>query len=115
MSCAFTPAQTPDLKISVCSFMLDGKVVASSNPTADIDNSYKQRAKLAFEQKMCQLNLTGFSEDKPKNFTCNIKQTASTVATKSAMVEKSETKSFSLLIFLKTVSFCVIQTMIIPC
>lgn len=88
MICKFTPAPTPDPKTSVCYFMSEGKLVASSNASAVPESPFKERAKLTFEQKMCRLNLTGLSDDKPKNFTCYIKQTATPAATLTATVEK---------------------------
>ncbi|KAI7812666.1 thy-1 membrane glycoprotein [Triplophysa rosa] len=88
MICKFTPAPTPDPKISVCHFTSEGKIVASSNASIEPDSTFKMRAKLAFEQKMCLLNLTGLSNDKPESFVCNIKQTASQATTLTATVEK---------------------------
>lgn len=90
MVCTFTPATTPDPKQSVCSFTSDTKLVASSDASAVPDNLYKNRGAVKFDQKTCQLDLNGFSNDKPQNFTCSIKQTASAPALKVATVEKSK-------------------------
>lgn len=91
MTCKFTPAPTPDPKISVCNFMSEGKLVASSNASIVPDTPFKGRTKLAFEQNMCLLNLTGFSSDKPQDFTCNIKQTDKQATTLTSTVDKRKT------------------------
>ncbi|XP_056601835.1 thy-1 membrane glycoprotein [Triplophysa dalaica] len=88
MICKFTPAPTPDPKISVCNFTSEGKLVASSNAGMDAESTFKGRTKIAFEPNMCRLNLTGFSSDKPQDFTCNIKQTEKQATTLTSTVDK---------------------------
>nr|XP_055055319.1 thy-1 membrane glycoprotein [Misgurnus anguillicaudatus] len=102
MVCTFTPAPTPDPKQSVCSFTSDTKLVASSDASAVPDNLYKNRGEVKFDQKACQLDLNGFSNDKPQNFTCSIKQTATgPPALKLATVEKSKLATCS--------AWCILQ------
>ncbi|KAJ7996206.1 hypothetical protein DPEC_G00234650 [Dallia pectoralis] len=66
---------SPATPIPTCLFTQDKKVVASTN------NSYTQElykngatATILEGQNICRLNVTTFADDKPKNFTCTIKQ-----------------------------------------
>ncbi|XP_051977538.1 thy-1 membrane glycoprotein [Xyrauchen texanus] len=90
--CRFTP--NPDTKLLNCYYKTEGKLVGSTNSSHEPDSSFKNRATVAIVSDVCQLNLTGFSNDKPQNFTCIIKQTAPEVS-KSATVEKSKLSTCS--------------------
>lgn len=89
MSCKFIPA--PDSKLPItCSYSTEGKLIGSSNSSITADSTFKNRANVSITSTTCELSLKGFSADKPQNYTCSIKQTASPVST-SAIVEKSKT------------------------
>ncbi|XP_073697211.1 thy-1 membrane glycoprotein [Garra rufa] len=99
MFCKFTPAQDPKLT-KTCYYMTENKLVGSTNSSSIPDSTFKNRATVAIEENTCKLLLKGFSEDKPKNYTCYIKQTAMPVSA-VAVVEKSKLQTCS--------AWCVMQ------
>lgn len=100
MYCKFTPASGTNLP-KICFYMMENKLVASTNSTSTPAPEFKNRANVSIVDNTCKLLLTGFSEDKPQNYTCFIKQTAS--ASVSAIVEKSKMTKLSYLLHL---AFC---------
>ncbi|XP_051539597.1 thy-1 membrane glycoprotein [Myxocyprinus asiaticus] len=87
MLCKFTP--DPDAKLPKnCYYKTEDKMVGSTNISLIPDSTFRNRATVAIVNDVCQLNLTGFSDDKPRDFTCFIKQTA--IESKTATVEKSK-------------------------
>lgn len=89
MYCKFIPAPDPKLPKN-CYYKTEDKVIASTNSSMPQDNTFKNRANVSIVDNTCELLLKGFSDDKPKNYTCFIKQTASPGSV-SATVEKSKT------------------------
>ncbi|KAG7484817.1 hypothetical protein MATL_G00054720 [Megalops atlanticus] len=58
-----------------CEFRQDGKVMGSTNTSVTPEPAFKNRVSVVImPDNMCRLNLTGFSDDKPRNYTCIIKQ-----------------------------------------
>ncbi len=98
MYCKFTPASDPKLQ-KTCYYMTENKLVGSTNSSATPDSTFKNRANVSLVENVCKLNLKGFSDDKPKNYTCFIKQSA-TVSV-SAIVDKSKPQACS--------AWCVMQ------
>ncbi|XP_059405187.1 thy-1 membrane glycoprotein [Carassius carassius] len=98
MYCKFTPASDPKLQ-KICYYMTENKLVGSTNSSANPDSTFKNRANVSIVENMCKLNLKGFSDDKPRNYTCFIKQNASVSV--SAVVDKSKLQACS--------AWCVMQ------
>ncbi len=92
MYCKFTP--DPKLQ-KTCYYMTENKLVGSTNTSITPDSTFKNRATVSIVEDMCKLNLNGFSADKPQNYTCFIKQTATPVSV-SAVVEKSKQLNFNI-------------------
>lgn len=89
MSCKFTPAA--DLKLPKnCYYKTETELIGNSNSSIVPDSTFKNRANVSISDTTCELYLKGFSDDKPQNYTCFIKQTASPVSV-SAIVDKSKT------------------------
>lgn len=88
MICTFTPDPDPKLQ-KTCYYMTENKLVGSTNASNIPDSTFKNRATVSLVENVCKLNLKGFSDDKPKNYTCYIKQTATPVSV-SAVVDKSK-------------------------
>ncbi|XP_051749088.1 thy-1 membrane glycoprotein [Ctenopharyngodon idella] len=99
MYCKFIPAPDPKLPKN-CYYKTEDKVIASTNSSMPQDNTFKNRANVSIVDNTCELLLKGFSDDKPKNYTCFIKQTASPGSV-SATVEKSKLQACS--------AWCVVQ------
>ncbi|KTG38529.1 hypothetical protein cypCar_00003012 [Cyprinus carpio] len=99
MNCKFTPASDPKLQ-KTCYYMTENKLVGSTNASNIPDSTFKNRATVSLVENVCKLNLKGFSDDKPKNYTCYIKQTATPVSV-SAVVDKSKLQTCS--------AWCVMQ------
>lgn len=99
MYCKFTPASDPKLQ-KTCYYMTENKLVGSTNISSIPDSTFKNRATVSIVENVCKLNLKGFSDDKPKNYTCFIKQTATAVSV-SAVVDKSKLQTCS--------AWCVMQ------
>lgn len=89
MSCKFTPASGSSLQ-KTCYYMMENQLIASTNSSSIPDSNFKNRANISIVDNTCKLSLTGFSADKPKNYTCFIKQTASPVSV-YATLDKSKT------------------------
>ncbi|XDV20874.1 hypothetical protein PO909_026086 [Leuciscus waleckii] len=99
MSCKFTPAADPKLP-KTCYYMTESKMIGSSNSSTVPDSTFKNRANVSISDTTCELYLKGFSDDKPKNYTCFIKQTASPMSV-SEIVDKSKLQTCS--------AWCVVQ------
>uniref|UniRef100_A0A672LQ78 Thy-1 cell surface antigen n=1 Tax=Sinocyclocheilus grahami TaxID=75366 RepID=A0A672LQ78_SINGR len=93
MYCKFTPASDPKLQ-KTCYYMTENKLVGSTNMSTIPDSTFKNRATVSIAENMCKLNLKGFSDDQPKNYTCFIKQTATPMSV-SAVVDKSKLQTCS--------------------
>ncbi|XP_077096877.1 thy-1 membrane glycoprotein [Siphateles boraxobius] len=99
MSCKFTPATNPKLP-KTCYYMTENKLIGNSNSSIAPDNTFKNRANVSMTDTTCELYLKGFSDDKPKNYTCVIKQNDSPVSI-MAVVDKSKLQTCS--------AWCVVQ------
>ncbi|XP_010863326.1 thy-1 membrane glycoprotein [Esox lucius] len=75
--------------IPTCVYTQDSKLVASTNISHVQESTFKDRATVTIlnGKNICRLNLMGFADDKPKNFTCTIMQ-KETVSV-SASVERT--------------------------
>ncbi|KAK7164532.1 hypothetical protein R3I94_003052 [Phoxinus phoxinus] len=94
MSCKFTPATDPKLP-KTCYYMTESKYIGSTNSSSiPPDSTFKKRANVSLSNTACELYLTGFSNDKPQNFTCFIKQTDLPVSI-TAIVDKSTLQTCS--------------------
>lgn len=96
MDCKYElTAATP---VPICTYTQENNVVGSTDPAKSQDPTFKNRGAVAIMEGIttCRLNLTGFSDDKPKNFTCTIKQKET--VSKTSTVEKSK-YFFKLLLF----------------
>lgn len=94
MYCKFTPVSDSKLQ-KTCYYMTENKLVGSTNMSSTPESTFKNRATVSIVENMCKLNLKGFSDDKPKNYTCFIKQTATAVSV-SAVVDKSKQQNFNI-------------------
>uniref|UniRef100_A0A8C7N4T8 Uncharacterized LOC109873284 n=1 Tax=Oncorhynchus kisutch TaxID=8019 RepID=A0A8C7N4T8_ONCKI len=86
MDCEYElTAATP---VPTCTYTQENNVVGSTDPAKSQDPTFKNRGAVAIMEgiSICRLNLTGFSDDKPKNFTCTIKQKET--VSKTSTVEK---------------------------
>uniref|UniRef100_A0A4W5KL57 Immunoglobulin V-set domain-containing protein n=1 Tax=Hucho hucho TaxID=62062 RepID=A0A4W5KL57_9TELE len=74
--------------VPTCTYNLENNVVGSTDPAMSPDPTFKNRGTVTIMEgsTTCRLNLTGLSDDKPKNFTCTIKQKET--VSKSSIVEK---------------------------
>ncbi|XP_048043663.1 thy-1 membrane glycoprotein [Megalobrama amblycephala] len=99
MYCKFTPASGSSLP-KTCYYMTESELIASTNSSSIPNPTFKNRANISIVDNTCKLSLNGFSADKPKNYTCFIKQTASPVSV-SATVDKSKLQTCS--------GWCVVQ------
>ncbi|XP_056113315.1 thy-1 membrane glycoprotein [Rhinichthys klamathensis goyatoka] len=99
MSCKFVPATDPKL-LKTCYYMTENKLIGHSNSSITPDSTFKNRANVSISNTTCELYLKGFSADKPTNYTCFIKQTASPVSV-VATVDKSKLQTCS--------AWCVVQ------
>ncbi|XP_043096160.1 thy-1 membrane glycoprotein [Puntigrus tetrazona] len=95
LSCKFTPSSGP----KTCYFMTENKLVGSTNASSVPDSTFKNRATVSIVENVCNLNLNGFADDKPKNYTCYIKQTST--ASAFVLVDKSKLQTCS--------AWCVMQ------
>ena len=88
MDCEYElTAATP---VPTCTYTQENNVVGSTDPAKIQDPTFKNRGAVAIMEGIstCRLNLTGLSDDKPKNFTCTIKQKET--VSKTSTVEKSK-------------------------
>ncbi|TRY93165.1 hypothetical protein DNTS_012853 [Danionella cerebrum] len=99
MFCSFTPASDPKLPKN-CYYMTENKLVGSTNVSMIPDSTFQNRAEVTIANDNCQLLLKGISSDKPKNYTCFIKQTTIPVSVIQA-VDKSKLQTCS--------AWCVMQ------
>ncbi|KAI1903293.1 hypothetical protein AGOR_G00025710 [Albula goreensis] len=84
MDCKYKPTDPPTDVI--CEYRQDNKLMGSTDPKASPEPAFKNRANVTIiAGPVCRLSLTGFSEDKPKNNTCIIKQ--KNTASKSELVD----------------------------
>ncbi|KAK6316621.1 hypothetical protein J4Q44_G00120210 [Coregonus suidteri] len=74
--------------VPTCTYTQENNVVGSTDPATSQDPTFKNRADVAIMEgsTTCRLILTGLSDDKPKNFTCTIKQKET--VSKTSTVEK---------------------------
>uniref|UniRef100_A0A672KSM2 Thy-1 cell surface antigen n=1 Tax=Sinocyclocheilus grahami TaxID=75366 RepID=A0A672KSM2_SINGR len=93
MVCKFTPASDPKLQ-KICYYMTENKLVGSTNTSSPPDSTFKNRATVSIADNICKLYLKGLSDDKPKNYTCFIKQTTTPVPI-TAVVDKSKLQTCS--------------------
>ncbi|XP_067294956.1 thy-1 membrane glycoprotein [Pseudorasbora parva] len=98
MYCRFT-ASDPKV-LNTCFYMTDNKLIGSTNTSSLPDSTFKNRANVSLSDTTCELYLKGFSDDKPKNYTCYFKQKDMQVSA-SATVEKSKLQTCS--------AWCVVQ------
>ncbi|KAI4875546.1 hypothetical protein NFI96_032503, partial [Prochilodus magdalenae] len=70
-----------DVAITKCTCMSEGKVVATTDPQFQQDNTYKNRGTVEIQDKICKLTLNGFSSDGPKTFNCSSDKAKSPVFT----------------------------------
>lgn len=89
MICTFTPDPDPKLQ-KTCYYMTEDKLVGSTNSSSSPDSTFKNRANVSITANMCKLYLKGFSDDKPKNYTCFIQQTTTPMKI-SELLDKSKT------------------------
>ncbi|KAL0193451.1 hypothetical protein M9458_011747, partial [Cirrhinus mrigala] len=85
MFCKFTPVSDP--KLTICYYKVKSVVVGSTDSTLSPDKTYQNRATVYIEENTCKLLLKGFSDDKPQNYTCYIKQSVEPLAITS-LVDK---------------------------
>ncbi|KAM9498009.1 thy-1 membrane glycoprotein isoform 1-T2 [Salvelinus alpinus] len=86
MDCKYQlTAVTP---VPTCTYTQENSVVGSTDPAKSPDPTFKNRGVVVITENIttCRLTLTGFSDDKPKNFTCTIKQKET--VSKTSTVEK---------------------------
>uniref|UniRef100_A0A3B3QC38 Immunoglobulin V-set domain-containing protein n=1 Tax=Paramormyrops kingsleyae TaxID=1676925 RepID=A0A3B3QC38_9TELE len=81
-----------------CDYMNENSLVGSTNSSAKPEATYSHRTNVTIIDKTCRLYLTGFSSDKPQNFTCIIKQKRSVRQT--SIVDKRKIPVCSALSFL---------------
>lgn len=95
MDCLFEPDPTGGQV--TCDYLNGNSLAGSTNSSAKPEPAYTRRATVNITNKVCRLDLTGFSSDKPQNFTCIIKQRLS--AMKTSIVDKSKDDDHELDLF----------------
>ncbi|XP_035288329.1 obscurin-like isoform X2 [Anguilla anguilla] len=88
MDCNYTVSNTS--KALTCEYRQEDKVIGSTDPKVAVDPTFKSHANVSLlDGNVCRLLLTGFSGDKPKNYTCIITQgeTANKTAVVDSMVQ----------------------------
>ncbi|XP_053474645.1 thy-1 membrane glycoprotein [Ictalurus furcatus] len=91
MECTFT---LPNQGNATCTYVVDKKVVATTNITNTVDPTFQNRGSVNMRSDKCVLTLTGFADSQPKMYNCTIQQDKS-VLNMGLTVDKKKTMACS--------------------